>query len=68
MVSLVLTGPDGYRDYFTMLSHVSIDSDLNSSDLAHTAITLGVADDSAWMANIVGWGIAAIAAVAEPTA
>ena len=61
VVSLVLTGPDGYRDYFTMLSHVSIDSDLNSSDLAHSAITLGVPDDSAWMANFVGWGIAAAA-------
>ena len=65
VVSLVLTGPDVYRDYLTMLGHLAIDSDLNSSDLAHTAITLGVAADSAWMANIVGWGIAAIAVLAS---
>jgi hypothetical protein len=58
LITLPMLGVEAYRDYFTMLRHVSVAGEIKSSDLAATALRLGVPASSAWMANMLGWAIA----------
>jgi len=63
LVTLPMLGVEAYRDYLTMLRHVSVAGEIRSSDLAATALHLGLSASSAWMANILGWAIAVGAVV-----
>lgn len=62
LISAVVVGIDGYREYLTVLGNVSVADEIGSSDLARFAFWLGAPAADAWMANIVGW-VLALAAI-----
>jgi alpha-1,2-mannosyltransferase len=53
LLSLPFVGIDGYREYFTMLSHVSAPADLvQNRHLSYTAQRLGMPIETAWLVLI----------------